>query len=60
MTGRESLIARDRRPLYEQVQAAIVKEIESGELHVGDGLEAKQDFSYWKILNSKGTITLNE
>jgi LPS export ABC transporter protein LptC len=31
-----------------------------GELHVGDGLEAKQDFSYWKILNSKGTITLNE
>ena len=23
-----------------------------GELHVGDGLEAKQDFSYWKILNS--------
>ena len=31
-----------------------------GELHVGDGLEAKQDFSYWKILNSKGTITLEE
>jgi len=31
-----------------------------GELHVGDGLEAKQDFSYWKILNSKGTITLDE
>ena len=31
-----------------------------GELHVGDGLEAKQDFSYWKILNSKGTIRLNE
>lgn len=31
-----------------------------GELHIGDGLEAKQDFSYWKILNSKGTITLNE
>ena len=31
-----------------------------GELHVGDGLEAKQDFSYWKILNSKGTIMLNE
>jgi LPS export ABC transporter protein LptC len=31
-----------------------------GELHVGDGLEAKQDFSYWKILNSKGTISLNE
>lgn len=31
-----------------------------GELHIGDGLEAKQDFSYWKILNSKGTITLNK
>ncbi len=31
-----------------------------GELHVGDGLEAKQDFSYWKILNSKGTISLDE
>lgn len=31
-----------------------------GELHVGDGLEAKQDFSFWKILNSKGTISLNE
>jgi len=31
-----------------------------GELHVGDGLEAKQDFSYWKILNSKGIISLNE
>lgn len=31
-----------------------------GELHVGDGLEAKQDFSYWKILNSKGTITLKD
>lgn len=31
-----------------------------GELYVGDGLEAKQDFSYWKILNSKGKISLNE
>ena len=31
-----------------------------GELHVGDGLEAKQDFSYWKILNSKGTISLED
>ncbi len=31
-----------------------------GELHIGDGLEAKQDFSYWKILNSKGTISLEE
>lgn len=31
-----------------------------GEIHVGDGLEAKQDFSYWKILNSKGTISLSE
>lgn len=31
-----------------------------GELHVGEGLEAKQDFSYWKILNSKGTISLNK
>ena len=31
-----------------------------GELHVGEGLEAKTDFSYWKILHSKGTISLNE
>ncbi|MCK5702037.1 MAG: LPS export ABC transporter periplasmic protein LptC, partial [Cyclobacteriaceae bacterium] len=31
-----------------------------GELHVGEGLEAKQDFSYWKILKSKGTLSLNE
>lgn len=31
-----------------------------GELHIGDGLEAKQDFSFWKILNSKGTISLGE
>lgn len=38
MTGRETLIARDRRPLYEQVQATIIKEIESGELHVGEKL----------------------
>ena len=31
-----------------------------GELQMGDGLEAKQDFSYWKILNYKGTMTLND
>lgn len=31
-----------------------------GELHVGVGLEAKQDFSYYKILKSKGTLSLNE
>jgi LPS export ABC transporter protein LptC len=31
-----------------------------GELHMGDGLEAKQDISYWRILNPKGTISLNE
>lgn len=31
-----------------------------GELHLGTGLEAKQDFSYWKILESRGTISLNE
>lgn len=30
-----------------------------GDLQVGDGLEAKQDFSNWKILHPKGTITLN-
>ena len=31
-----------------------------GELLVGHGLEAKQDFSYYKILDSKGTISLSE
>ena len=31
-----------------------------GELHIGHGLEAKQDFSYWKILDSRGTISLSE
>lgn len=31
-----------------------------GRLHYGDGLKAKQDFSEWEILNSKGEIILNE
>ena len=31
-----------------------------GEIQTGDGLKAKQDFSYYEILNSKGTITLDE
>ena len=35
-----------------------VKIEKDGELQMGDGLEAKQDFSYWKLLNYKGTIDL--
>ena len=31
-----------------------------GDLHLGEGLEAKQDFSYWKILNAQGTLPLSE
>ena len=31
-----------------------------GKIHIGDGLNAKQDFSYYEILNSKGEITLEE
>jgi LPS export ABC transporter protein LptC len=31
-----------------------------GDIQVGEGLKAKQDFSYWEILNSKGEITLDE
>lgn len=31
-----------------------------GEIHMGDGLEANQDISFWKILNPKGTISLNK
>ncbi len=27
---------------------------------MGEGLEAKQDFSWWKILKARGTIDLNE
>ncbi len=30
------------------------------EILMGEGLEAKQDFSWWKILKARGTIELNE
>lgn len=36
-----------------------VKIEQDGYLHIGEGLEAKQDFSYWKILDAQGTIPLN-
>jgi LPS export ABC transporter protein LptC len=31
-----------------------------GEILMGEGLEAKDDFSWWKILKARGTIDLNE
>jgi LPS export ABC transporter protein LptC len=31
-----------------------------GEIHMGDGLEAKQDFSEYSITHSRGNITLDE
>jgi hypothetical protein len=31
-----------------------------GEIHMGDGLEAKQDFSEYSILKSRGSIILDE
>jgi len=31
-----------------------------GEIYMGEGLEAKQDFSWWRIENSRGTIDLND
>ena len=31
-----------------------------GLIQMGEGLEAKQDFSWYKIKNSRGTIDLNE
>lgn len=31
-----------------------------GEIHTGEGLEAKQDFSEYRILKSRGTILLPE
>jgi hypothetical protein len=31
-----------------------------GEILMGEGLQAKQDFSWWKIHHPKGTINLNE
>lgn len=31
-----------------------------GEIHMGDGLEAKQDFSEYKMLKSRGTILLEQ
>jgi len=37
-----------------------VKIEQNGELQMGDGLEAKQDFSYWKLINYKGTIDLKD
>ena len=32
----------------------------NGEIHMGEGLTAKQDFSEYKILHSRGTITLDD
>lgn len=31
-----------------------------GDLHLGDGLKAKQDFSWYKILNPKGKLSLSK
>lgn len=31
-----------------------------GELHTGEGLEANQDFTYYKIIKPKGTISIEE
>ena len=31
-----------------------------GEIYMGEGMEAKQDFSWWRIEHSRGTIDLNE
>jgi LPS export ABC transporter protein LptC len=31
-----------------------------GEILMGEGLRAKQDFSWWQILKGRGTIDLNE
>lgn len=31
-----------------------------GELHTGEGLEASQDFSYYKILKPTGTISIDD
>ena len=31
-----------------------------GLIQMGEGLEAKQDFSWYKIMNNRGTIVLNE
>jgi LPS export ABC transporter protein LptC len=39
---------------------AFVRITTADEVLFGDGFEAKQDFSKWKILNTKGTITINE
>lgn len=35
-----------------------VKIEKDGELQMGDGLDAKQDFSSWKLLNYKGTLDM--
>lgn len=37
-----------------------VKIEKDGELQMGDGLDAKQDFSYWRLINYKGTIDLKK
>lgn len=48
-------------PAKEEVFTDKFVRIESeGELHMGEGMVAKQDFSTWRILKPTGTILLNE
>lgn len=45
MIEHASIFKRDRRRLYEQVQTAIVKEIESGKLKVGEQLPREEELA---------------
>ena len=48
-------------PKKEIVYTSKFVRIETGdEILMGEGLQAKQDFSWWKILYARGTIELNE
>lgn len=48
-------------PKKEMVHTSKFVRIETeDEILMGEGLEAKQDFSWWKILNARGTIELHE
>ena len=48
-------------PKKETVHTSKFVRIETeDEILMGEGLEAKQDFSWWKILNGTGTIELHE
>ena len=42
---RDWLLQRDRRPLYEQAQTAIIELIENGELKVGEKLPREEDLA---------------